>query len=324
VSGKPRNVFISYSHADVQFVSDLTHVLVLLDVQFWRDSKDVAIGANIPKSVYDGIKSASHFCCVISKSSISSRWVEEELSFAKMRQMTDPSLAIVPLLIDAVVVPDYVLAYRCAHLEDRNLSLSNPEFALTLDAFGVTLPSGPPLVVIGDEAERLLDKCSALAKDVFELHQALVHIDGIWQGYRRDKNVSDFNSNPFYAEETAKSEAAIPRVFERYEELGRRAGSSVHETMALADKVGLNPAHWPKSLPSELRPELWIAFDLAMDQVRAIAKELAYPAKSPSTLRFLCSPDKLQRWLGQIVSAKAVVGNVLGMLRTWTRKPPAP
>jgi hypothetical protein len=217
-------VFISYSHADVQFVSDLTHVLVLLDVQFWRDSKDVAIGANIPKSVYDGIKSASHFCCVISKSSISSRWVEEELSFAKMRQMTDPSLAIVPLLIDAVVVPDYVLAYRCAHSGRPEPVSFESGICAHARCFGVTLPSGPPLVVIGDEAERLLDQCSALAKDVFELHQALVHIDGIWQGYRRDKNVSDFNSNPFYAEETAKSEAAIPRVFERYEELGRRAG----------------------------------------------------------------------------------------------------
>jgi len=61
-----RSVFISYAHADTPFVVEFAQLLVSLGVPFWRDAKDLAIGANLSKSIYEGIKASSHFCCVLS------------------------------------------------------------------------------------------------------------------------------------------------------------------------------------------------------------------------------------------------------------------
>jgi len=109
-------VFISYSHRDSEFVNRLAALLISYDLNVWKDSKDLPIGGNIPKNIYHGIKSSSHFCCIISEASVESQWVEEELSFAKMRQLDNRELMIVPILISDVEVPDYVKAYRYANL----------------------------------------------------------------------------------------------------------------------------------------------------------------------------------------------------------------
>jgi hypothetical protein len=141
--------------------------LLKYDLQVWKDSKDIPIGGNIPKSIYSGIKDASHFCCIISAASVKSKWVEEELSFAKVRQLGDSGLQIIPVLIDKVEIPDYVVAYRCAHLEDRNLAITNPEFIKVLKAFGTDLEEYSRNLITGKHRILLLESCktflSALA-----------------------------------------------------------------------------------------------------------------------------------------------------------------
>lgn len=61
-----RTVFISYSHADAHFADSLAAALSGFGLNVWKDDKDIAIGGNILKSIYDGIRTASHFCCIIS------------------------------------------------------------------------------------------------------------------------------------------------------------------------------------------------------------------------------------------------------------------
>ena len=156
-------VFISYSHRDSEFVNRLAALLISYDLNVWKDSKDLPIGGNIPKNVYHGIKSSSHFCCIISEASVESQWVEEELSFAKMRQLDNRGLMIVPILISDVEVPDYVKVYRYANLQDRNLSPTNPEVGRMMRAFGVALSGRLTHVILGPAREKLLIACKELS-----------------------------------------------------------------------------------------------------------------------------------------------------------------
>lgn len=177
-----RNVFISYSHNDAQFANQFAAMLITYDLNVWKDSRDIPIGGNILKSVYDGIKNASHFCCIISSSSIASAWVEEELSYAKIRQLQDRTLAIIPVLIERVALPDYLLPYRAAHLEDRVLTVQNPEFVLVLKAFGTDLVGYQREIITGPARQVLLERCEQLR---YELGQFRGFLGGLQTAYGR-------------------------------------------------------------------------------------------------------------------------------------------
>ena len=156
-----RAVFISYSHVDKDFTNKFASLLLDFDIQIWKDTKDLQIGQEILESVYNAIKNTSHFCCIISSSSVKSTWVKEELSYAKLRRLDGSDIAIVPILIDEVEIPDYLKVYRVAHLEDRDLSLDNQEVAMTLRAFGVDLQEGPRILV-NEKRKLLLNSCHYL------------------------------------------------------------------------------------------------------------------------------------------------------------------
>ena len=107
-----RQVFISYSSKDQDFVNTFAALLQTFNLNVWKDSKSIPVGSNILKNVYGGIKSSSHFCCIISHSSVESAWVEDEISYFKMIQFKNPHLQIVPVIINYVEIPDYLKAYR--------------------------------------------------------------------------------------------------------------------------------------------------------------------------------------------------------------------
>jgi hypothetical protein len=180
-------VFISYSHRDSEFVNRLAALLISYDLNVWKDSKDLPIGGNIPKNIYHGIKSSSHFCCIISEASVESQWVEEELSFAKMRQLDNRELMIVPILISDVEVPDYVKVYRYANLQDRNLSPTNPEVGRMMRAFGVALSGRLTHVILGPAREKLLIACKELSVSLWNFRDHVLVFEKIKKG--RDDSV---------------------------------------------------------------------------------------------------------------------------------------
>jgi hypothetical protein len=181
---KHRVVFISYSHKDTEFVNSLAGILLRYDLQIWKDSKDILIGDNIPKSIYSGIKNSSHFCCIVSASSVNSSWVQEELSFAKMRQLGDAGLRIVPVLIDKVEIPDFLLAYACAHLENRDLSITNPEFLRILKALGTDLEQYSRDIITGPERVRLLECCQKLGNDLALFREIMGNLNNAYIRYQ--------------------------------------------------------------------------------------------------------------------------------------------
>ena len=185
-----RIVFISYSHVDTDFVNRFASLLLNLDIQIWKDSKDIKVGGAILESVYEGMKNTSHFCCIISLSSVKSTWVKEELSFAKHRRLEGSDLAIVPVLIDEVEIPDYIKVYRCAHLENRNLSTENPEVIMLLRAFGIDIQGEGPRIITGVRRQLLLNAGVELQERIIHFRKKLGTFQTDYRAYQRARLAS--------------------------------------------------------------------------------------------------------------------------------------
>ncbi|MGH9970769.1 MAG: toll/interleukin-1 receptor domain-containing protein [Pyrinomonadaceae bacterium] len=298
-------VFISYSHADTNFVNSFASLLLDFDLQVWKDSKDIPIGGNILKSVYEGIKNTSHFCCIISSSSIKSAWVEEELSYAKIRRLQDRSLAIVPVLIEAVEIPDFLKAYRCAHLENRDMSLKNLEFIMVLQAFGVNLKEDAPRIITGPERKLLLKRCTHLRNTIVQFREWIGRFQESYERYRKAKRVSrhiwvrDYGSprsgigfkgsrqyrgrkailNPAYSSyEINSSRAAATSALISLRTAASDVVASIKSLTQAGEAAGLNMSG---GLGGRLSPSdegLWIslldALDLASGMARTISDKL--------------------------------------------------
>lgn len=75
-------VFISYSSRDREFVEKLDSRLQELGIRPWRDIRDLHVGQNVYATISEAIRTQPIFLIVITKQSINSRWVREELETA--------------------------------------------------------------------------------------------------------------------------------------------------------------------------------------------------------------------------------------------------
>ncbi|HNB41306.1 MAG TPA: TIR domain-containing protein [Anaerolineales bacterium] len=80
-------VFISYSHADKDFVNEIVKEFETDKINYWLDDKDLFIGQVIDKAISDGIQKSWIFITVLSPSSVNSRWVEREFDEASHEEV---------------------------------------------------------------------------------------------------------------------------------------------------------------------------------------------------------------------------------------------
>lgn len=102
---KPK-VFISYSHADHAFVDRLVRDLQRSNVDVWIDKWDIKVGESIRQRISEGIQRSDHLVAVLSRNSVNSKWVLEELNEAAIRNIEqDKGAFVLPILIEACQVP---------------------------------------------------------------------------------------------------------------------------------------------------------------------------------------------------------------------------
>ncbi len=101
-----KQIFISYSHSDKEFVNRLTIDLKNSGMNVWIDEKEIKVGESISKKVEEGISNCDFFCLIISKHSFKSNWVEREYRTAFNAQLSSGRTPrIFPLLIQDVELP---------------------------------------------------------------------------------------------------------------------------------------------------------------------------------------------------------------------------
>lgn len=102
-------VFISHSHQDRKFVSELTKRLTADNIQVWTDEKDLAIGDNIAEKINNAISKTDYFIVVLSKSSVNSNWVSFELSATRINEISKNKNIILPVLIEDCEIPAFLI-----------------------------------------------------------------------------------------------------------------------------------------------------------------------------------------------------------------------
>lgn len=106
--------FISYSSPDKKFVKRLADTLQSSGVRVWWDSWEIKVGDSISKKIEEGIASSSYLIIVLSPASVSSRWVQEELSAALIRQISDRDIHILPVLKADCAIPPLLRSRKYA------------------------------------------------------------------------------------------------------------------------------------------------------------------------------------------------------------------
>jgi hypothetical protein len=104
-------IFVSHASADKVFVDRLATDLVSHSIPVWYDKLDLRIGESVPGAINAGLSDSKYFAIVLSKASVSSRWVQEELNAALMRQVAQGGTFILPLLLEDCTIPP-LLAHR--------------------------------------------------------------------------------------------------------------------------------------------------------------------------------------------------------------------
>lgn len=100
------SVFISYSHKDAEFVHRLSVRLVENNIKVWKDDMKIIAGDSFVSKIRAGIEGASYFCIVLSKNSLKSKWVREEINEALIHESKERGIVILPILVDDCEVPD--------------------------------------------------------------------------------------------------------------------------------------------------------------------------------------------------------------------------
>jgi hypothetical protein len=114
-SGK---VFISHASKDKNFVDRLVSDLAARGVPVWYDKLDVRLGDSIPGKINSGISEAKHFLIVLSPAAVKSKWVQEELNAALMRQVASAGTFLLPVLVEDRAVTQLLGHRRFANFRE--------------------------------------------------------------------------------------------------------------------------------------------------------------------------------------------------------------
>lgn len=104
-------VFISHASVDKPFVDRLVADLATSSIPVWYDKLDLRVGESVPGAINAGLSDSKYFAIVLSKASVASAWVREELNAALMTQVARGGTFILPVLLEDCTIPP-LLAHR--------------------------------------------------------------------------------------------------------------------------------------------------------------------------------------------------------------------
>lgn len=114
------SVFLSHNSKDKPWVRELAKRLSSDGVVVWLDEAELNIGDSLIERIAEGIEQMQFVAAVLSNNSISSTWVQKELSLSMSKEIHGKRVTVLPLLIEKCVLP--------ASLSDKLYAdFTNPE-----------------------------------------------------------------------------------------------------------------------------------------------------------------------------------------------------
>jgi TIR domain len=103
------NVFLSHSFKDKPFVRMLANDIKKSGVSIWIDEMELLPGDSIIRKISQGIVDSSYVVACLSKISVESNWVKEELEIAATMGINGNRIMVVPLLLEDCVIPAFLI-----------------------------------------------------------------------------------------------------------------------------------------------------------------------------------------------------------------------
>ncbi|MEZ0094030.1 toll/interleukin-1 receptor domain-containing protein [Streptacidiphilus sp. EB129] len=120
---RPYQLFISYAHEDVEFVSEVSEWLTkVAGVRVWRDDERLPIASSVSHSLSAAVAQARAALFVISRASARSGWVREEFAAAIGQRASNPGYRVLALRLDNAEVPQALETTVYVTVPDRRLT----------------------------------------------------------------------------------------------------------------------------------------------------------------------------------------------------------
>jgi hypothetical protein len=230
-----------------------------------------------------------------------------------------------------VEIPDYLLAYLAAHLENRDLSITNPEFLRILKAFGTDLERYSREIVTGKKREALLVSCEKLRGDLALFREILGNLENAHIRYQvamsnrgydppADDGLSGIGSTHRRAHPTTySSDYMISRardgVILTLTRL-RRDASEVRASLEIVREA------WDDADPSRSVSPLIAVFHEPFYYVPYISKTVSEASDIPEDAWWI--RDKLSLWLNHLSTAERSIASAITLLNSWASFDPGP
>ena len=160
------NIFISYSHQDINIADVISDRLKNEGHDIWIDSWNIRAGDNILKKMNEGLKKADALILLVSNNSLNSKSVMSEFSAIAFGELSNKTRRVIPVIIDKCQVPNYLSQYLYIDLTiDFESGIEKLIHSLS--------DSNKTALVISDDTLKNEQKEKTYEKQLLELAKAL-------------------------------------------------------------------------------------------------------------------------------------------------------
>jgi hypothetical protein len=122
-----KDVFISYAREDSGFARRLRQQLEARGVSVWQDVTEIPKGDRFWEKIEDGLQASKTVVAVLSRSSLSSDWLKEELAIRRLQVIEDKTFRLIPVVIGELQDGEIPLRLRVLNgIDFRGLDLEDP------------------------------------------------------------------------------------------------------------------------------------------------------------------------------------------------------
>jgi hypothetical protein len=108
-------IFISHSSRNRRRAERLANALKAWGADVWYAPWEILVGHDFVEDIYDGIRECDYLAILLTRHSVASKWVKEELNRAKVKQIRDNKTFILPLLYEKdVEIPEPIKTIQYA------------------------------------------------------------------------------------------------------------------------------------------------------------------------------------------------------------------
>lgn len=103
-----KSIFISHSSQDKSFVRTLARDLENAGVIVWLDERELYAGDSLIDKIEEAINEVDYVGVVLSRASVASGWVRQELKMAMSQEIKSNRIKVIPILKEACNIPSFL------------------------------------------------------------------------------------------------------------------------------------------------------------------------------------------------------------------------